>query len=102
MYSISICTHIQHIFTIAGQRRYHIAPYIDEVPEFMCLRIEADNALPHRTQIKYVADAGDIVVRAKMLVFYYIMIRGDFLVGKCQGIKPVVGSYPKSAIFTKI
>ena len=95
MYSISICTHIQHIFTITGQRRYHIAPYIDEVPEFMCLRIEADNALPHRTQIKYIADAGDIVVRAKMLVFYYIMIRGDFLVCFCCIVSKAVLSFYK-------
>ena len=101
MYSISIRTHIQHIFTITGQRRYHIASYIDEGPELMCLCIEADNTLTHRTQIKYVADAGDIVVRAKMFVFYYIMIRDDFLVGKCQGIKSVVGGYPENAILTK-
>ena len=95
MYSISIRTHIQHIFPITGQRRYHIASYIDEGPELMCLCIEADNTLAHSTQIKYVADAGDIVVRAKMFVFYYIMIRDDFLVGKCQGIKSVVGGYPR-------
>lgn len=100
MYSISIRTHIQHIFPITGQRRYHIASYIDEGPELMCLCIEADNTLAHSTQIKYVADAGDIVVRANVcLLLYYD--KGRFSCRQVSGIKSVVGGYPKNAILTK-
>ena len=49
----------------------------------MRLYVETDDALPHCTQVNYVANAGEVIVRAKMFVLYYIMIRSNFLVSQC-------------------
>ena len=77
MYSVSVGAYIQNIFSVAGQGRYDIAPYVDEVTELVSPGIETDDALPHGAQVEHGADAGDIVVGTEMLVFYNVVIRGD-------------------------
>ena len=96
MHSVAVRTHVEHTPAVGGQGRDDITAYVDKRIESFLTDVETDDTPIHRSQIKLVTDARQLIKGAVMLAAGLVVPPPHLAVRQVHGVKPVQRGHPQA------